>query len=205
MRPLGAGRALQVFDLGDGRVLRRGGAPKREAHVMARARAVGFPVPEVLEVLDDGLVLELVEGPTMLEDLSRRPWRIATHARLLAALHDELHEIPFEDAALLHLDLHPDNVLLAASGPVVIDWTNARAGEPMLDVALSWLIARTSGGFGGRLFSHRFRACFDDDELEPALAAACAFRLADPNVSPFEQAAVRALLARRSRPEPRLR
>ncbi len=172
---------------------------------MTRARAAGFPVPAVLEVLDDGLVLELVEGPTMLEDLSRRPWRIATHGRLLASLHDELHRIPFEDATLLHLDLHPDNVLLAASGPVVIDWTNARAGEPMLDVALSWLIARTSGGLGGRLFSHRFRACFEDEELEPALAAACAFRLADPNVTPDEQAVVRALLARRSPPEPRLR
>ena len=79
---------------------------------------------------DEGLVLELVDGPTMLADLGRRPWRLARHARTLAELHARLHKVPYEGERLLHLDLHPDNVLLSARGPVVIDWTNARAGDP---------------------------------------------------------------------------
>jgi aminoglycoside phosphotransferase (APT) family kinase protein len=61
-----------------------------------------------------------------------------------------LHEVPFEGEWLLHLDLHSDNVLLSRRGPVVIDWTNARAGDPALDVALTWVIGATSGGLVGR-------------------------------------------------------
>ena len=110
MRVIAAGRASEIVDLGDGRVLRRfkgHGDPAREAAVMEHARAHGFPVPEVFEVRDDALVLELVDGRTMLADLSRRPWRLARHARTLAELHARLHEIPYEGERLLHLDLHP--------------------------------------------------------------------------------------------------
>jgi hypothetical protein len=67
---LGQGRASQIIDLGDGTVLRLGGDPEREARVMAHAQAHGFPVPRVREVRGDGLVLELIEGPTMLRDLA---------------------------------------------------------------------------------------------------------------------------------------
>lgn len=41
---------------------------------------------------------------------------------------------------VIHLDLHPENVVLTAQGPVVIDWRNARDGSPDLDVAMSALI-----------------------------------------------------------------
>ena len=129
---LAEGRASEILELGDGRVLRRfkaGGRPAREAEVMEHARAHGYPVPEVIDVLDDALVLERVDGPTMLADLRRRPWTLAGHAQTLAELHARLHEIPFEGERLIHLDFHPDNVLLSASGPVVIDWANARAGN----------------------------------------------------------------------------
>lgn len=48
----------------------------------------------------------------------------------LAHLHRELHRIPTPsgqtDQRIVHLDLHPDNVVLTASGPQVIDWRNAR-------------------------------------------------------------------------------
>jgi len=40
-------RASEVLDLGDGRVLRRGGAPAREAALMEHVRGHGYPVPEV--------------------------------------------------------------------------------------------------------------------------------------------------------------
>lgn len=194
MRRLGAGRASQVFDLGDGRVLRRGGCPEREATVMAEARAAGYPVPNVLEVRDEELVLELVEGPTMLADLRRRPWRLRTHARLLATLHEQLHAIPWEGQSLVHLDLHPDNVLLARTGPVVIDWTNARGGHPALDLALTWTICSTSGGRPGRVFARSFAAVAGRETIRRALPEAAALRAADPNVTGAERDAIQKLL-----------
>jgi len=194
---IAAGRASEIVDLGDGRVLRRfksGGRPAREAAIMEHARAYGFPVPQVLEVLDDALVLERLDGPTMLAELRRRPWRAIRAARMLAQLHGRLHEIPFEGEWLLHLDLHPDNVLLSRRGPVVIDWTNARAGDPALDVALTWVIGATSGGLVGRAFTQLFLRHVDRLAARQALPDAVAFRLADPNVTNVERIRVRRLL-----------
>jgi hypothetical protein len=196
---IAAGRASEIVDLGNGRVLRRfkgAGHPEREAAIMEHARAHTFPVPRVLEVRDDALVLERVEGPTMLVDLRRRPWWMGGAARMLAQLHARLHEIPFEGEQLLHLDLHPDNVLLAEGGPVVIDWTNARAGDPPLDVALTWVIGATSGGLAGHAFTQLFLRHVDRPAARRALPQAAAFRLADPNVTDAERARVRMLLHR---------
>jgi aminoglycoside phosphotransferase (APT) family kinase protein len=161
---------------------------------MEHARAHGFPVPEVFEVRDDALVLELVDGPTMAADLRRRPWRLARYARTLAELHDRLHEIPYQGERLLHLDLHPENVLLSARGPVVIDWTNAQAGEPGLDVALTWVIGSTIPNLGARAFTRLFVRHIDRESARRALPEAVAYRLADPNVTDAERARVRRLL-----------
>lgn len=45
---------------------------------------------------------------------------------------------------IVHLDLHPLNVMLTAAGPVVIDWTNAAACPPGTDVAMTCLIVASS-------------------------------------------------------------
>jgi hypothetical protein len=207
MKLIAAGRASDIFDLGNGRVLRRfkgGGDAEQEALVMRHARSHGYPVPLVLDVVDDGLILERVDGPTMTAALRRRPWTLRRGASLLARLHDELHEIAAPPALrevgtgerLLHLDLHPNNVILSSNGPVVIDWTNARRGEPALDIALTWVILATSGGRAGRLFLRSFLPRFDRDDLFRALPLAAEFRVADPNVSDAERDAVRRLLSR---------
>jgi hypothetical protein len=161
---IGRGRASEVLDLGDGRVLRRGGAPAREAALMEHARRHGYPVPKVYEVRPDELVLERIEGPTMLADVRRRPWRARAHMHTLARLHHELHRVEAPDGGtLLHLDLHPENVILSPAGPLVIDWTNARGGDdPALDPALAWVILAT-------------------------MPAAVAYRLADRNLLPRER------------------
>jgi len=148
----------------------------------------------VLEVRDDALVLELIDGPSMLRMLRTRPWRVGAYARTLAGLHSRLHEIPFKGERLLHLDLHPDNVLLARDGPVVIDWTNARAGDPRLDVALTWVICVTSGGPWERLFTGFFLRHAGRDAARQGLADAAAYRLADVNVTDAERERVRALV-----------
>ncbi|MGC4788746.1 phosphotransferase [Micromonospora sp. DT178] len=73
-------------------------------------------------------------------------WRVATEtATCLADLHHRLHALPprlgeGEDDRILHLDLHPENVMLTSRGPVVIDWRNATEGPADLDVALSAII-----------------------------------------------------------------
>lgn len=48
--------------------------------------------------------------------------------------------------ALLHGDLHPGNVLMAAEGPVVIDWFDATVGHPVIDVVRSSLLLRSTTG-----------------------------------------------------------
>ena len=207
-RLIAAGRASEVFDLGDGRVLRRfksGGNPEREALVMRHARERGYPVPAVLEVTADALVLEKIDGPTMWEAGGAELETVSAHAGLLAELHRTLHEIeppeglPAVGAGdrLLHLDLHPENVILSPAGPIVVDWTNARRGEPALDVALMWVIGATSPGLGelGRSFLEHFLSHFEREELLRALPAAADYRLADVNVTGDERAAVRELLA----------
>ena len=96
MKLLAAGRASEIFDLGDGRVLRRflaGGDSEREALVMEHARSSGYPVPRVLEVTGESRALARVDGPTMLTELRRRPWTMRRHAAVLAELHERLHEI----------------------------------------------------------------------------------------------------------------
>jgi aminoglycoside phosphotransferase (APT) family kinase protein len=194
---LASGRASEIVDLGDGRVLRRfkrRGDPGREAAIMEHALRSGFPVPRVLDVRDDALVLERIEGPTMLAWMRRRPWRIASGAGLLAELHARLHRIPFENEQLVHLDLHPDNVLLSPGGPIVIDWTNARAGAPSFDLAVTWVICATTGGFGGRAFAHFFLRHVDRAEARRGLPDAIAFRIADPSVTDEERLRARRLL-----------
>jgi hypothetical protein len=188
---IGQGRASQVIDLGDGTVLRIGGSSGREAPIMELARSRGFPVPRVHEVRADALVLERIDGPTMGQHLARHPWLLPHHVRTLADLHNRLHAIPFDGASLVHFDLHPDNVLLARGGPVVIDWTNAHAGDPDADVAMTWVILETSAGLPGRLLARLFRSRVGRDTIVRGLAGARAFRLGDPNVTEAEKNRVR--------------
>ncbi len=205
---IASGRASEIFDLGDGRVLRRfkeGGDPEREALVMRHVGRHGYPVPRVLEVTADALVLEKVDGPTMWDVMRHRPWTRRRNADVLAQLHRRLHEIdapaglagvgPPGDR-LLHLDFHPLNVILSPSGPVVVDWTNARRGDPVLDVAMTWVIGATSSGLGrtGRTILRRYLTHFDDGELRRVLRTASELRLADRNVTDPEREAVRRLV-----------
>jgi tRNA A-37 threonylcarbamoyl transferase component Bud32 len=196
VRLLSEGRASQIFELADGRVLRRfkaGGSPEREARVMEHALRHGYPVPRVLDVLEDALVLEHVDGPTMAAHGLANPDTMEDHARTLARLHDELHRIPgLERGSLLHLDLHPENVLLPDGGPVVVDWTNARDGRPELDPAMTWVIMMSSAGSVGRRFAELFAAHVD---VSTALVEACETRMNDRNVTETERETVRRLAA----------
>lgn len=46
--------------------------------------------------------------------------------------------------ALCHYDLHPDNILLASDGPVIIDWMNVLVGDPLADVARTSMMLKST-------------------------------------------------------------
>ena len=166
---LGHGRSADVYDLGDGRVLRRyrpeavrDGLVEREALVMRHLADHGFPVPAVHDASGADLVMQRLDGHTMLTDLERRPWRLGRHAEQWAELHRRLAAVPVGDLvergvparfgppeSILHLDFHPDNIMLTPDGPVVFDWTNATIGPAAADVAQSWIVGATSTVDGG--------------------------------------------------------
>jgi aminoglycoside phosphotransferase (APT) family kinase protein len=249
---LGVGRDAEVFALGEDRVLRRyrdgsRGADgklktsEREAEIMRYVRSRGYPVPAVYEVSGPDMVMDRVDGPTMLKDLGRRPWMVWRHGRLLAALHRRLHAIPAPDwlltyeshpaftapdrdaawaglppmapsstdapRTLLHLDLHPDNVILSPRGPMVIDWRNTRRGDGAVDVASTWLIMATSQlpdeGLKSRvmdvvrrLFVYAFVHHAGRIEAARQIPAVARYRLADRNLLPSERPAIYALARR---------
>ena len=214
---VGAGRNADVYDVGGGRVLRRyrdgrdPAAVDREAQVMAHARAHGVPVPEVFEVAGSDIVMQRVAGPTMLDVLGRRPWTLRRQARLLARLHETVHQAPalpgfrvaggddgLEGQVLVHRDLHPMNVILTAAGPVIIDWEGAARGPAMYDVAWTWVILASSEVQGAgmavsavRGLQAQFTRSFvrAAGPIEPAWRAlAVRDRLLDRNVLPAERA-----------------
>jgi len=150
---IGTGRAADVYDIGNGRVLRRYRTDHDssiEAAAMRAAWAVGYPVPEVFDADGRDLVMERLVGPTMLKMIGDRPWRYARIADQLAELHTRLAALQVDTAGvavrfdraecLVHLDLHPGNVVLTPTGPVVIDWSNAGMGPRGADVATTWIL-----------------------------------------------------------------
>jgi len=218
VRPLGPklaeGRDSEIFEHGPGRVLRLardGRSLEGEASVMRYARDRGFPVPAVHDAGDGYLVMDRLVGPTMLDALVRRPWRMGWGGRTLADLHRRLHELPapagvpsVEPAGdrLLHRDLHPLNVILTRSGPVVIDWANAARGDPAYDVADTWVVlsvadapggalVRKAVGLGRSMFLRRFLEGADMDRVVAAVPFVARNRLTDRNMSHEEQSRIR--------------
>jgi len=215
---LARGRDAEVFEHGAGLVLRRYREPRetiREAAVMQLARDNGVPVPEVLEVTTTDIVMERIDGPTLIDWAIPSPRRLRAAATILADLHERVHAIRAPDwlpqargegTALLHRDLHPLNVMMSASGPMLIDWANAARGPAESDVALTWVIMATSevpgslpmrvaAGLVRRRFVHRFLSRFDMTAVRAELADVGAARIADRNVTDHERERVRTLLA----------
>jgi aminoglycoside phosphotransferase (APT) family kinase protein len=215
------GRDGDIYAYAPGLVLRKtrdGRSIEREARIMAYVREHGYPVPDVHEVRANGseIVMERIDGPIMMDAMLKRPWAMPASFRLLADLHDRLHEIPGPDwlpdvgdggDRLLHLDLHPLNVMMSSRGPVVIDWTNAARGDPLTDVGFTYvlltcpqmpaprpvqLLVQPLRRTMARVFAKRYRgAAFDQRLIEAA-----ELKQLDGNMQPDEIEAMRALAAR---------
>ena len=224
-RLLASGRDSDIYEAGDTRLLRRardGRSLVAEAEVMAFARSRGYPCPEVLDVLEGGsaMLMERVDGPTMLDDILRRPWRIGLHVSALASLHEKLHALRAPEGLpaapgsrgdrLLHLDLHPLNVLMSSRGPVVVDWSNAARGNPDADVAATWILLEGGGPPSAGLVSRlllagrmaavrRFLSHFDLDGVRSEIEAVARWKCTDANMSAHEKARIRTLAEREGR------
>jgi aminoglycoside phosphotransferase (APT) family kinase protein len=227
---IASGRDADIFAYGDaGRlVLRRSRAGRSmagEAKVMDYVRGQGYPVPAVDHLSDDGtdLIMERIDGPSMVEFLGRKPWLLRTHGRVLGDLHRRLHQIPGPDwldpvqvpggagESLVHLDLHPLNVIVGPSGPVVIDWTNARRGAGAVDVAINWVLMSAGEIPGNRLKAtvmgrarglliNAFLAGFDLGPVRSVLRAVVAWKVTDPHMSEGEQRRMWAVVAQEEKP-----
>ena len=71
--------------------------------------------------------------------------RIQSHSGLAeeikSALLKDLDRLQ-DDNAICHGDLHPENILLTAEEPVIIDWVDATQGSPLVDAARTTLLLR---------------------------------------------------------------
>jgi aminoglycoside phosphotransferase (APT) family kinase protein len=137
--------------------------------------AAGVPSPEVrgLETVDGrlGIVMERLDGPTLLsEGVGSASTLAALHLAVHAFQATELpswrevvegakasmtveDRVDFERRAerapdgdrVYHGDFHPGNVILARRGPVVVDWPNACAAHPAVDLARTLVLLRYQG------------------------------------------------------------
>jgi aminoglycoside phosphotransferase (APT) family kinase protein len=217
---IAAGRDSNIYEYGKGKVLRRsrsGRSQIHEAKTMEYVRAHGFPAPEVLSVSEDGMdvVMTRVDGPTMIEAFSARPWTLKRFGRMLAELHQALHLLDApawlpgapcgSGEALLHMDFHPLNVILSREGPVVVDWTNASRGDPLVDVAATWVLLASGEvnerrlqalliNVGRRVLLNEYLKPFSDVGVQTVLREVVEWKSKDPNMSISEVSWMRTLI-----------
>ena len=223
MEPLGPklaeGRDSEIFEHGDGRVLRVNRVARDltgEARVMQYVRAHGYPVPEVFDAGDGWLVMERVDGIDMFDAISKTPAGLRRAATMLADLHTRLGASeapagmppapgPAADR-VVHLDLHPLNVMITREGPVVIDWGNAKRGVPALDVANTWAllqaaeipargVERVVAQLGRGMLLRAFLRETDRAGAARVMGELVEWRVADRNMSATEIARLRRLAA----------
>jgi uncharacterized protein (TIGR02172 family) len=99
---IGQGRTAEIFAWGDGQILKllRDGFPDQvieyEARIARIISATGLEAPAVGELVEvenrKGLIYQRVEGPSMLQILSAKPWQLFKLAGQFAALHAEMHQ-----------------------------------------------------------------------------------------------------------------
>lgn len=135
----------------------------------------GYTAPRLVEIIGDTLIMEHIHGPTLFQALVSGETSYADGAEIVDALHRALHDIPLPahpdkymnkehhhllvgtdheratNLAIIHLDLHPANIILAADGAYPINWECARIGPPHLDRASTALAIGVVGSEANEL------------------------------------------------------
>ena len=104
LKKIAEGREAEIFEYGEGRVLRlyRGHRPlehaQAQAAILQAAADAGVRVPAVhgVETVDGrhGMILERIDGDDLFEIVARNPWRIFSLPRLTARLQASMHGQP---------------------------------------------------------------------------------------------------------------
>ena len=213
---IGIGSEWEVRHYGPDHVIRTSTQDKdlsREAEALEVVGSAGFPAPELSEkITPSSIVIERIDGPTMLEDLTSRPWMLNRHAKNLARLHKALGNIVAppswegvsEGESVVHLDLHPGNIKISNGSPVVLNWGRSARGSSSFDAAVTYVILRTAESKNGRLnrllisglrkrFANIFIKEFGAAEVLDRVREAAELRLLDSSLSVAEREAVFAL------------
>lgn len=95
---------------------------------------VAVPVDPIARQIEDWLTI--MAGAPIPEMEGAVEW-LVSHAGSVA-------RVP---ATVVHLDLHPWNVICSPDGPVVVDWTGVGVSDPRFDLAWTMLLGE-SGGWG---------------------------------------------------------
>ncbi len=145
--PFASGRDADVYSIDDDWVLRRyrnGHPVGDEAEYMRWVAKYDYPVPAVRQIDGPDMVIERLTGPTAAVAAVAGDLTPAELGLMHADLHRRLHAIPAPSGTpgrvIMHGDLHPENVVLTPTGPVVIDWSNAVEGTAAFDVAMTAVI-----------------------------------------------------------------
>ncbi len=106
---------------------------RKEARLIAKARRGGVPVPAVLDVWKDSLMLEYVEGTPL-------------HRRPELNLFEELGRVilRLHKAGISHNDLSLSNVLVTGKGICLIDFGLAEASRSVEDFAVDLYVLKRS-------------------------------------------------------------
>lgn len=98
---IGKGFCADVYAWGDGRVLKLFHGPnaieraRREFAVTSAVHSTGLPVPATHDLIEiegrPGIVMERIEGLSLLKVTEARPWTIFNAVRLAARLHADIH------------------------------------------------------------------------------------------------------------------
>jgi uncharacterized protein (TIGR02172 family) len=99
---IGSGRVADVYTWGDDqalKVFRNGTTLSQVEQEAATGRAIyqaGVPAPATGRIVKAdghyGIVFERVKGPSMLAEMSAKPWKLVQYARVLAELHVAMHD-----------------------------------------------------------------------------------------------------------------
>jgi aminoglycoside phosphotransferase (APT) family kinase protein len=102
--PIAVGRTAEVYPFEDGKVLKLFFPSisqlwiDKEVDTGRYIQAAELPVPKVYERVRlndrEGVVYERIEGPSLLNQLALKPWKVVQYARLLASLHAQVHQVP---------------------------------------------------------------------------------------------------------------
>ena len=107
-KPIAFGRTAEIYAWGEGRILKllRPGFPpyliQQEEVITAAIYQAGIAAPKIYEVVEvngrPGIVYERIDGPALIGNIERFPFRLREHAALLARLHAAIHTHTYSPA-----------------------------------------------------------------------------------------------------------